>query len=297
MYDEESFISRNKGKIALVVVGVIFAMIFIANLQRIKVEAGTEVVLVDQPKLTFFFGNGGVRPEPLQAGSKWLFASTRGIPYDVRPVQYDEIFDDVADGTITSDNIPIDFHAYIKIRPIPGETPNLHVDYGDLWYHNNVRQEFRTAVRNEVAQVSMTVLTTRQLNADGDDILGLIQTRVLEGMRAFVLDRGIEVEVQEVIVGKATPPASILNALAETASQQQRAKTETERAKAEDQRLNAETARAEADNAYRNSIGLSPEQFVSLEIGKMQLDAVRSCTGGCTVIVGDLGIPATVPLR
>jgi hypothetical protein len=39
---------------------------------------------------------------------------------------------------------------------------------------------------------------------------------------------------------------------------------------AEDQRMAAEQSRANADNAYREAMHLSPEQFIQLETIKMQ---------------------------
>ncbi|OGG59336.1 hypothetical protein A3C89_02410 [Candidatus Kaiserbacteria bacterium RIFCSPHIGHO2_02_FULL_50_50] len=276
-----------------------FSVIFLlAVLKRVQIEAGHEGVIVDKPFFTFF-ENGGVRSEPLDAGSKWLFYTSDVIMYDIRPVQHNEAFDDVRDGTITSDNIPIDFNAYIKVRPISGKTPKLHSSFGPHWYEQNIKELFRTSVRDEVSKTSMTALTTRQLNKDGKDILGEIQRVVLGEMREFVKAKSIDVEVMEVIVGKATPPEKVLEAMAETASQQQRSKTENERMAAEINRRGAEVERANADNAYRNSVGFSPEQFLKLEVAKKQVEAVQACAAkaNCTTIIGDIGSQATIPLK
>lgn len=280
-------------------VAIVFAVVMFAVTKRIEISAGHEAVLIDKPFWTMF-GEGGMRSEPLQTGSKWLFYTTEEVLYDVRPVQHTEQFDDQKDGTITADNIPIDFNAYIKVRPIQGKTPRLHSSFGPEWYKSNLKEVFRTSVRDEVGKQKMTALTTRQLNADGKEIIGEMQRLVLAEMREFVKVKGIDVEVMEVIIGKATPPAKILEALAETASQQQRFKTETEKARAEGEREKAETARAQADNAYRNSIGYTPSQFLQLEMAKKQVEAAHACAakGNCTTIVGQLGgaIPA-IPMK
>lgn len=283
--------------IAAVLVVLFVAMMFSVT-KRVQVEAGMEAVLVDKPFWTMF-DDGGVRPEPLTAGSKWLFYTTDSVMYDVRPVQHTESFDDVRDGTITSDNIPIDFNAYIKVRPIPGKTPRLHASFGPTWYQMNLKEVFRTSVRDEVSKTPMTALTTRQLNAAGKDILGEIQRIVLSEMREFVAAKGIDAEVMEVIVGKATPPQKVLDSLANTANEQQRSKTEDERDKAEKRRENAEASRAAADNAYRNSLGYTPSQFLQLEIAKKQIEAVQACgsKANCTAVIGALGIQPTVPLK
>jgi Ca2+-dependent lipid-binding protein len=71
-------------------------------------------------------------------------------------------------------------------------------------------------------------------------------------------------------VGKANPPDSVKNQRIETATQEQRIQTEQQMKLAEDQRKAAETSRADADNAYREAMHLSPEQFIQLETIKMQ---------------------------
>ena len=74
-------------------------------------------------------------------------------------------------------------------------------------------------------------------------------------------------------VGRANPPDSIKHQRIETATQEQRIQTEKQTKLAEDQRLLAEQSRAAADNAYREAMHLSPEQFIQLEQIKMQASA------------------------
>lgn len=300
MDDDKKFSLREtiSGSFSFLIVGVIFLALSFFTTKRVQVEAGSEAVLIDKPFFTIF-GGGGVRDEPHATGSKWLFYTTDIVAYDIRPVQITESFDDVRDGTITVDNIPIDFSAYIKVRQIAGKTPNLHKSFGPEWYKQNLQQLFRTSVRDEVAKTPMTALTTRQLNKEGKDILGEIQRVVLSEMREFVKAKGIDVEVMEVIVGKATPPEKVLAAIAETASQQQKSKTEDERRKAEINRKGAEIERANADNAYRNSVGFTSVQFLQLEVAKKQVEAIHACgaKASCTAIIGELGKQVTLPIK
>lgn len=79
-----------------------------------------------------------------------------------------------------------------------------------------------------------------------------------------------------------------------TAEQEQRSNTEKQRKLAEDQRLAAEQSRAAADNAYREAMRLSPEQFLQLEAIKMQRDVCAS--GKCQFFIGG-GVVPTLPLR
>jgi len=293
----DDFLARHKRKLIVAAVVAVALGTMGTVMNRVQVEAGHEAIMVDKPFFSIFDG-GGVRPEPFSTGSTWLFYTTEIIRYDLRPFQHTEKFDDAIDGTITADNIPIDFNAYIKVRPISGKTPRLHASFGPNWYPQNLKEVFRTSVRDEVAKYTMTVLTTRQANAQ-KDVLGDIQRHVIKEMRDFVKDKGIDAEVMEVIVGKVTPPQKILDQLAETANQQQRAQTEIQRTAAEIQRKNAERERANADNEYRNKIGYSVSEFLSLEIAKKQVEALKECgaKASCTAIIGQLGVQATLPLQ
>lgn len=292
------FWTQYKKRIITTLGFIFFAICMFSVTYRVQVDAGHEAVIVDKPFFTVF-SDGGVRPEPHVTGSKWLFYTTDVIMYDIRPIQFTESFDDAKDGTITVDNIPIDFNAYIKVRPIAGKTPKLHSSFGPDVYNQNLKELFRTSVRDEVSKTPMTALTTRQLNKEGKDILGEIQRVVLGEMREFVKANGIDIEIMEVIIGKATPPQKILDALNETAAQQQRAKTEDERRMAEIKRKGAEIERANADNAYRNSVGFSPSQFLQLEVAKKQVEAVQVCgaKANCTAIIGEIASQATIPLK
>jgi hypothetical protein len=68
-----------------------------------------------------------------------------------------------------------------------------------------------------------------------------------------------------VTLGRATPPDAIKHQRIATAEQEQRQKTEQQAKLAEDQRRRAhEESRALADNAYRESMKLSVEQYIEL---------------------------------
>lgn len=103
-------------------------------------------------------------------------------------------------------------------------------------------------------------------------------------MEEYLKSAGLPAILKQVTVGKANPPDSIKTQRIETAAQQQRQLTEQQRKLAEDQRQAAEKSRANADNAYRESMHLSPDQFVQMETIKMQKEACAK--GHCTFIVG-----------
>src|SRR5262249_7595282 len=96
---------------------------------------------------------------------------------------------------------------------------------------------------------------------------------------------GVPVKLVDFTLGKANPPDSVLNQRVETAKEQQRQITEQQTQLAEQARKGAEAARAEADNAYRQSIGLSPEQFIQLQQIQMQRDVCAQ--NHCTFVSGN----------
>jgi methylphosphotriester-DNA--protein-cysteine methyltransferase len=90
-------------------------------------------------------------------------------------------------------------------------------------------------------------------------------------------------------VGRANPPDSIKNQRIETATQEQRVQTEKQIKLAEDQRKAAEESRAAADNAYRQAIGLSPEQYVQLK--RIEMERAVCNEGKCTFIENASAVP------
>ena len=134
-----------------------------------------------------------------------------------------------------------------------------------------VRQAVRKHGMNETA-ISTTAL---------DDI----DTEIRDALVAFIADKQLPVRLVTMTVGRANPPDSIKHQRIETATQEQRIQTEKQTKLAEDQRLLAEQSRAAANNAYREAMHLSPEQFIQLETIKMQRDACgQSGKAACTFI-------------
>ena len=106
-------------------------------------------------------------------------------------------------------------------------------------------------------------------------------------MEAYIASAKLPVRLIQVTVGKANPPDSIKGQRIETATQQQRVLTEAQRKLAEDARKLAEKSRADADNAYRQAMQLSPDQFLRLETIKMQKEACAKGGTTCTFILGN----------
>ena len=116
------------------------------------IDAGHEGVLVEQP---FFFGHGGVDPVPSKTGRVMVALTTKVIRVDIRPIQYSEHFD-----IISAENAPVSFDAFLIANVLEGRSPELISRFGPDWYQHNVKEAFRTCVREEVQKYPLFQLTT-----------------------------------------------------------------------------------------------------------------------------------------
>lgn len=237
-------------------------------------DAGHEVVLIEKP---WFFGHGGVDPVPVKTGRTYAALSTQGVDVYMQPQKFDTEMHD----TMTSDGVPISFHAVVVLQV--SDSVSLIQNFGPDWYRNNLEEQFKTMVRQAVRKRGMneTAISTTALDE--------IDSEIRDALLAFIKEKGLPVRLITMTVGRANPPDAIKSQRIETAAQEQRVQTEKQIKLAEDQRKAAEEARAAADNAYRQAIGLSPEQFVQLEQIKMQRDVCARSP--CTFIVNGGAIP------
>lgn len=218
-------------------------------------NAGHEIVLVKKP---IFFGHGGVDPQPVRTGRTYAAVSTDGINVNMQPQKFETELPD----TMTSDGVPITFHAIMVLKVT--DSVSLIKNFGPDWYSNNLEEPFKTMVRQAVRKRGMneTAISTIALDQ--------IDSEIHDQLVDFIKQKSLPVELVTMTVGRANPPDSVKNQRIETATQEQRIQTEQQRKLAEDQRAMAETSRAHADNAYREAMGLSPQQFIQLETVKMQ---------------------------
>jgi regulator of protease activity HflC (stomatin/prohibitin superfamily) len=237
-------------------------------------DAGHEVVLIEKP---WFFGHGGINPTPVKTGRTYAAISTQGVDVYMQPQKFDTEMHD----TMTSDGVPISFHAIVVLQV--ADSVALITNFGPDWYRNNLEEPFKTMVRQAVRKRGMneTAISTTALDE--------IDAEIHDAFLAFLKEKGLPVRLVTMTVGRANPPDAIKNQRIETAAQEQRVQTEKQIKLAEDQRKAAEEARAAADNAYRQAIGLSPEQFVQLEQIKMQREVCSRTS--CTFIVNGGGVP------
>lgn len=249
--------------------------IVLMGCHSITPDAGEEAVLVRKP---WIFGHGGVDSDPVKTGRRYAALSTNAIIVDVRPVQYKAHAEDL----MSLDGVPLDFDCVIRLKVT--DSVKLIEKFGVNWYPMNIESEFMNRLRQAVRKHGMNEVAINTKAIED------IDAEVSEAMISHVAAAGIPVELIQVTVGRANPPDSIKDQRIATATQQQRQLTEHERKLAEDVRKAAEESRAAADNAYREALHLSPEQFLQMETINMQKDVCAK--GNCTFVAGVPGLVA-----
>ena len=265
----------------VVILGVFVLSGMMVACSTVQPDAGHEAVLVRKPLI---FGSGGVDPTPVKTGLKYVAFTTSGVDVNMQPRRIDVEFTDL----MTSDGVPIDFHAVLTVQVI--DSVKLVRDFGaDMgegapgFWMRNMEQPFRTAVRDAVKAHGMNEMAI-QATASAD-----VDRVVTEHLLQIVKETGVPVRILDVSLGRANPPDAILHQRVETAAQEQRINTEKQKKLAEDQRKLAEESRAAADQAYNQKMGLNTEQYVALQAIQMQRDVCAK--GGCTFIYGANATP------
>ena len=239
----------------------------------VAIEAGHEGVMVEQP---FFFGHGGVDPAPSKTGRVWVAPTTKVIEVDVRPLQYSEHFD-----IISAENAPVSFDAFMIANVVEGRSPEIVGRYGTNWYQNNVKEAFRTFVREEVQKYPLFQLTTDPTTRTKlqDAIAREVQTKLID-------KQNLPIRLNRVVVGSILPPKGVVEQTTQTIVQEQRKITMVEFQKAEEAREKAENQRGIADRSYRESLGLTAPEFVDLRRIEVQKEIVQHSPSALTVIMG-----------
>jgi hypothetical protein len=263
------------------VAAALFTVLAICGLAGCTVaspNAGHEAVWMEKP---IFFGHGGVDQTPVTAGREYGAITSDAIDVEMLPQRVDMEFDDM----MTSSGVPVSFHVVATfkvtdpVRLVSGFGAD-RTDKGDWgFWMRNLDQPMSNAVRDAVKKRDMQEMAISQTAADA------VGQEVNTAAISIVQKLGIPIVFTAVNVGRVNPPDAIKNQRIETAAQEQRAITEQQTKLAEDQRKAAEQSRAAADNAYREAMQLSPDQFLQLERIKMQRD-VCAHGGTCTFFIG-----------
>ncbi len=254
------------------------ALLGMAGCSVASPDAGHQAVWVEKPIL---FGHGGVDQSPVLPGREFGALTSDAIDVNMLPQRVDMEFDDM----MTKSGVPVSFHvvATFTVTDSVKLVSRFGADREDKggwgFWERNIDQPLRTAVRDSVKQRDMQEMAISQTAADA------VGAEVSGAAIKIVQQTGVPILFSAINVGRVNPPDAIKNQRIETAAQEQRAITEQQTKLAEDQRKAAEQSRAAADNAYREAMQLSPDQFLQLERIKMQRDV---CAHGstCTFFVG-----------
>jgi hypothetical protein len=251
-------------------------------------DAGHQVVWVEKP---MFFGHGGVDPEPVTTGRSYGALTSDAVDVDMLPQRFDMEFDDM----MTKSGVPVSFHVVATCRIV--DSVKLVNSFGarrwtdkdgnlqgwEFW-DRNLDQPIRTAVRDSVKKRDMQEMAIDQSAADA------VGQEVAAATVKIIQQTGVPLACSAINVGRVNPPDAIKTQRIETAAQEQRAITMQQTKLAEDQRKAAEQSRASADNAYREAMDLSPDQFLQLERIKMQRE-VCGHAGACTFFIDGHPVP------
>ena len=264
----------SSGRVFAAMLGTLCLLLTTSGCLLVAIDAGHEGVLVPKP---FFFGHGGVEPVPATTGRVLVAPTTEVIDVDVRPLQFSEHFD-----IISAENAPVSFDAFLIANVIEGRSPELITRYGFNWYLNNVKEAFRTFVREEVQKYPLFELTTKPATR------ARLQEAVEQEVRTKLIEKqGIPVRLNRVVIGSILPPKGVLEQTAQTIIQEQRKITMIEFQKAEESREKAEKQRGIADRAYREHLGLTAPEFVDLRLIEVQKEIVAHApNSNLTIIMG-----------
>src|SRR6187431_3161416 len=131
-------------KVAMTVVGAaILSAVVVSACSTVQPDGGHEAVLVRKPLI---FGSGGVDPNPVKTGLKYVAFTTTGIDVNMQPMRIDVEFSDL----MTMDGVPIDFHAVLTVQVT--DSVKLVRDFGQDFsgdkpgfWTRNLDQPYRTA--------------------------------------------------------------------------------------------------------------------------------------------------------
>lgn len=245
------------GPAALMVTGVVFSIIALVVafftwaffMHSETVEAGHNLVVNDKP---YFFGHQGVRSEPIKEGRVLLFNTSTAVPVRMTPQHVSVRFDDLT----TQDIFLLDFESTIQYQYT--DPVSLIRDFGENWFASNLERQYMSIVRDVVKRHTMNAIV-----ADAN-IATTIDNEITEALQTLVIAQKLPLKIQGVSLGRAKPNDTVLAQMNQTAAETERKKTLIQAEAAEKQREKEQMAKAQADNAYRNNMNMTPEQFIQM---------------------------------
>jgi hypothetical protein len=263
------------------VIASLAAVLLVSACTSVVPDPGVEAVLTRKPIL---FGHGGVDPTPIQTGRSYVAITTDVQYVNMQPQRVDMNFDDL----MTSNGVPIDFHAVFSYRVTDSVklVKDFGADYidrvGPGFFVRNLDQPFRTAVRDAVKKREMQAMAITASAAEEVD------AEVTTHMESLIKSTGVPILLIDLSLGRANPPDAIKTQRVDTATQEQRIITEQQRKLAEDQRKLAEQSRAEADAAYNLRMNAAGGANLPPELSLRLREIARA---NCTFWFGETPTP------
>lgn len=255
---------------------MVLILFWVFGLHTVIVNPGHELVINDKP---YMFGHSGVRDEPIKEGRKWLFVTSTAQDVVMLPQSTSIVVDDFS----SKNNILLDFETTIQWRIL--DSVLLAKNFGvENWLQNNLKNQYLAIVRDVVKQYTMEQMMSDPTTAASVD--NEVTTRV----RELVTMEKLPILVMNVSLGRAKPNEKVLMQMNETAQQEQRLRTLTAATLAEGQRALEQAAKASADNAYRNAMQMSPEQYLQMEYIHRFSEACKTST----CVIGQPGMGLTL---
>lgn len=257
--------------LSVVALGIVF-LTWALFMHTEVVEPGHELVVNDKP---YFFGHDGVRPEPIREGRILLFNTSSAEMVRMTPQSTSIGIDDFS----SKNNILLDFETTVQWRVADSVVLVNKFGVKD-WLKNNLHNQYLAIVRDSVKRRTMEAMMS------DPDTAAQVDAEVTEEIRKLVAEEKLPIIVMNVSLGRAKPNEKVLLQMNETAQQEQRQKSLVAATAAENEREKEQIAKARADNAYRNAMSLSPEQFIQLEAIKRYSEACSKST----CVIGQPGV-------
>ena len=247
-----------------------------------SVDAG-EAGYVQWSPWAMFWGKGGYQDViigPTNFGYGPFHYTVERI--NLQAQTYDEIFD-----VIDANQIKIHFEVHFLLRPDPSKTSvKLLVEHfgGANWYSSVVKQPLRTFVRDAIGlQDSQTISSSQDA----------IQNAVDKAAKAWLVERGVPIILDQVSVGNFQFPSVISEAAAEKQANLQRLQAKATLLEIAKRDADIEAAKAEGIRRSQDIINqtLSP-MYVQHEMVKA-IEAIAGKAGNSVIYVpiGASGLP------
>ena len=246
----------------IIIILITLLLLYLAIIQRVTVNNGTEAVIVKKP---WFSNKSGIEPKAISTGTIWAVSSSDIKLINLKPFELSETFSE----TLTQENIPITFTINMTFQQQKGKSPLLLEKFGENqeWYNMILLPSIKVSIESAIKSSSFQTLLENNLG-----IQSLEKSASLY-IQKVLTSKHIPIDLLAFHFTKITPPQQIITAAIETEVLKQKVKTKEAEIKTQSLRKELEETRANADKAYMLTMNMSINQY--LQIKKIELDGKR----------------------